>query len=308
MTMRKEAYAAAVTPLKSGGREIDRAAIPEFVTFLAEAGLDGVMVTGTAGEGLLLSGAERRQVVEDFIAASPPGFRTLVQCGAQTTAESTGLARHAARAGAAGVLAICPSYFPLDATAQQAFLGAVATACAPVSFGVYEFAHASGYPIAHDVIEALSAQHANFELIKISDAPWERFSPYLDHGLRAFCGPEGMIGPALEAGAVGVISALAAALPRELLRAVHERDEGALSLAKALRATIDRFPRQAALKAILRHRGLPIELDVRPPLRSLSPHEHRALINGLDEELDAGWRGPRPSSPSHEERVSELPL
>src|SRR5207244_1344367 len=212
----------AVTPLKSGGREVDRAAIPEYVTFLAEAGLDGVMVTGTAGEGLLLSGAERRQVVEDFIAASPPGFRTLVQCGAQTTAESTGLARHAARAGAAGVLAICPSYFPLDATAQQAFLGAVAAACAPVSFGGYEFAPAS--------------------------------------------------------------------------------------LARALAAAIDRFARKAAVKAILRPRGVPIELDVRPPLRSPTPHEHRALINGLDQELDAGWRGPRPCARSHEERVSELPL
>src|SRR4051794_23009262 len=229
-----ETYAAAVTPLKNGGADVDHAAVGDYVEFLAEAGLDGVMVTGTAGEGALLTGAERRTLTETFIAASPRGFRTLVQCGGQTTALSTELARHAAQAGAAGVLVICPPYFPLDPTAQLAFLSAVARACAPVPFGVYEFERASGYAISHDVIRSLRHEHANFELIKISDTPWERFAPYLQHDLRALCGPESLIGPALGTGAVGVISALAAAFPHEVLRAVHGRGQDELALVKAL--------------------------------------------------------------------------
>jgi dihydrodipicolinate synthase/N-acetylneuraminate lyase len=285
-----ESYAAAITPLKDGGSKIDDSGIAEYVRFLAQARLDGVMVTGTAGEGLLLSGAERRQVAERFIAAAPPGFRTLVQCGAQTTSETTDLANHAAAVGAAGVLVICPPYFPLDAAAQHAFLGAAAAACAPVPFGVYELAQASGYAVSHDVIRTLREEHPNFEMIKISDVPWENFSAYLRHDLRAFCGPEGLIGSALQGGAVGVISALAAAFPNEVVRAVHERDEDQFVLVQQLRACIDHFPRQAALKALLCERGVPIEETVRPPLRALTSGERAAVIRGVDDLLGRDWR------------------
>jgi dihydrodipicolinate synthase/N-acetylneuraminate lyase len=284
-----ECYAAAITPLKDGGSRIDDGGIAEYVRFLAEARLDGVMVTGTAGEGLLLAGAERRQVAEQFIAAAPSGFRTLVQCGAQTTSETTDLAGHAAAVGAAGVLVICPPYFPLDAAAQHAFLGAAAAACAPVPFGVYELARASGYAVSHDVIGTLREEHPNFEMIKISDTPWESFSEYLQHGLRAFCGPEGLIGPALRAGAAGAISALAAAFPHEVVRAVRERDEDQFVLVQRLRACLDRFPRQAALKALLRENGVPIEETVRPPLRALTRGERMAVIGGVHDLLGRAY-------------------
>jgi dihydrodipicolinate synthase/N-acetylneuraminate lyase len=188
------------------------------------------------------------------------------------------------------VLAICPPYFPLDAAAQHAFLGAAAGACAPIPFGVYELAQASGYAVSHDVIRALREEYPNFEMIKISDAPWERFSAYLRHDLRAFCGPEGLISSALQAGAAGVISALAAAVPDEVVQAVRERSEDRFVVVRQLRACIDRFPRQAALKALLRESGVPVEETVRPPLRALTCGERSVLIRGLDDLLGHDWR------------------
>ena len=48
------ALAASVTPLGDAGRDIDDAAFGPLVDFYVEAGLDGLMALGTAGEGILL--------------------------------------------------------------------------------------------------------------------------------------------------------------------------------------------------------------------------------------------------------------
>src|SRR5215208_5258893 len=105
--------------------------------FLAAGGLDGVLAMGTTGEGILLSVPERKRVAELFVAGP---LAVAVHCGAQTTADTVELARHAAESGAAAVAVIGPPYFPLDDTALLAHFEAAACACAPLPFYLYEFA------------------------------------------------------------------------------------------------------------------------------------------------------------------------
>ncbi len=45
----------------------------------------------------------------------------------------------------------------------------------------------------------------------------------------------------------------------------------------AARAVLQRYPFQAAAKAVLDVRGVPVRPDVRPPLRTLTPAERDAL-------------------------------
>ena len=47
-----KAYAAALTPLRGGGDELDLDAIPAYVEFLARGGLDGILALGPTGEGI----------------------------------------------------------------------------------------------------------------------------------------------------------------------------------------------------------------------------------------------------------------
>ena len=63
-TLIKGTLAAAATPLRDSGRELDEAAFGPLVDFLAAGGLDGFLALGTTGEGILLSVAERRRVAE----------------------------------------------------------------------------------------------------------------------------------------------------------------------------------------------------------------------------------------------------
>ena len=81
----KGAIAAAVTPLRNGGRHLDQEAFAPLVHFLVEGGVDGVLSCGTTGEGVLLSLDERRRATELFLAARPAGFQVAVHAGAQTT-------------------------------------------------------------------------------------------------------------------------------------------------------------------------------------------------------------------------------
>lgn len=281
--MLKGALAASVTPLRAHGGELDADAVGPLVDFYVDSGLDGILALGTAGEGILLSVEERRRVADLFLQASDTRLQVAVHCGAQTTAETVTLAAHAAEVGASAVVVIGPPYFKLDEKAQYGHFLAAATACAPLPFYVYEFAATTGYAVSPAVLERLRDEASNIVGLKVSDTPWERFVEYLLPGFDIFVGPEALIAEGLAHGAVGAVSALASAFPAEVAAVVREPTPEGAARVGGLRAFVERFPRQAALKRILALRGLPVAEDVRAPLRSLTVDERA--------ELDA-WAAP----------------
>jgi dihydrodipicolinate synthase/N-acetylneuraminate lyase len=264
--------AAALTPLRANGSELDLNAFAPYLEYLSEAGIDGILLAGTTGEGVLLSVAERKLALTTSVAGPLP---VLAHCGAQSTADTVELSAHAAESGAAGVAVIAPPYFLLDDDALLAHFVAAARACAPLPFYVYELEKASGYATPVSVVERLREEVENVTGMKVSDAPFEKVEPYLLEGLDVYIGAEGLIAPGLAAGAAGAVSALASAFPEVVVEAVRSGDSHA---AGELRATIDRFPRHAALKAVVRARGVPILEDVRPPLRGLTQAERTELL------------------------------
>jgi dihydrodipicolinate synthase/N-acetylneuraminate lyase len=266
-----------VTPLRSVGEELDEDVFGPLVDFYVQAGLDGILALGTTGEGIQFPAEERRRIADLFLQASARRLRVVVQCGAQTTAETVGLAMHAAEVGADAVAVIGPPYFTLDADAQHAHFLAAATACAPLPFYVYEFAGASGYAVEPAVLERLRDDADNFVGLKVSDTPYDRFARYLLPGLDVFVGPEAFIAEGMANGAVGAVSALASAFPAEVAEVVRDpTPDGAARLGE-LRAAVERFPRHAALKRLLGLRGIPVRADVRAPLRPLTSEEQDAL-------------------------------
>ncbi len=273
--MLRGALAAAVTPL--AGERLDEEAFRPYVDFLAAGGLDGLLALGTTGEGLLFRPDERRRALELFVAAAAGRLQVAAHCGAQTTADTVALAAHAAEAGADAVAVIGPPYFQLDERSLVEHFESAAAACAPLPFYVYEFERASGYAVPVAVVQELRERAPNLVGMKVSDAPFERFSPYLLEGLDVFVGPEALIFAGISAGAAGAVSGLAAAFPDRVAAVVREPTEaGAIELGE-LRAAVERFPRHAALKFLLGLRGVPVREDVRRPLRQLSDGEREEL-------------------------------
>jgi dihydrodipicolinate synthase/N-acetylneuraminate lyase len=271
---------AAVTPLTSDGSAIDLAAIGPYAAFLATHGADGVFACGTTGEGVLLSLEERRRVAEAFRASV--GSILVVHAGAQTTADTSALAAHAAEIGADAVAVIPPPYFALDADALTAHFVAAARACAPLPFYCYAFAARSGYPLPVEVIRRIGASVDNLAGLKVSESPFERVAPYLELGLPVLIGNEPLIAAGLAAGAIGTVSGMAAAFPDVVRDALDTADEAAMARLRELRGAMEASGQFiAAAKHALGHRGVPVLPDVRPPLRALTDAEGIALRDAL---------------------------
>jgi dihydrodipicolinate synthase/N-acetylneuraminate lyase len=265
--MLRGALAAAVTSLRDDGAALDEDAFGPYLDFLAAGGLDGILALGTTGEGILLSAAERRRAAELFLEGPLP---VIVHAGAQTTAETSALAEHAAASGAAGVAVIGPPYYPLDDDSLLAHFAAAARAAEPLPFYVYEFEARSGYAVPVRVIERLRDEASNLAGLKVSDRPFEAVAPYLIEGLDVFVGAEELL--PVE-GSAGTVSGLAAVFPERVV---------SLDGAGELRAVLNRYPFQAAAKYVLGRRGVAIREDVRRPLRQLTEGERRELDAWLE--------------------------
>ncbi|HEY6835500.1 MAG TPA: dihydrodipicolinate synthase family protein [Gaiellaceae bacterium] len=264
--MLRGALAAAVTPLRDDGAALDEEAFRPYLDFLAAGGLDGILALGTTGEGILLSAAERRRAAELFLDGPLP---VIVHAGAQTTAETVALAKHAAASSAAGVAVIGPPYYAYDDAALFEHFAAAARAAEPLPFYVYELKARSGYAVPVSVVERLRETAPNLAGMKVSDKPLEAVQPYLIEGLDVFVGAEELLPVP---GAAGAVSGLASVFPERVveLRGVGE-----------LRAMLDRYPFQAAAKYVLGRRGVPVREDVRGPLRRLDDRERQELDEWL---------------------------
>lgn len=276
--------AAAVTPLRDGGERLDEDAFAPLLEFYAAAGLDGLLVLGTTGEGILLGPDERRRVAELAVAGAGP-LRVVVHCGAQSTVETTALAAHAAEIGAAGVAVIAPPYFAFEPDELLEHFAAAAAACAPLPFYAYEYAERSGYAVPVAVFDRLRERAPNLVGMKVSDAPFDRAAPYLRTGLDVFIGAEGNLREGLRAGAVGAVSGVAAAFPEAVSALVREPGPERAALVDSLRVVLSAYPFQASVKAALGLRGLPVRPDVRAPLQPLAAHAREALRAELERAL-----------------------
>jgi N-acetylneuraminate lyase len=282
--MLRGALAAAVTPLRA--ERLDTAAVAPYVDFLAGHGLDGILVLGTTGEGVMFSPALRQEIAAAFLGAARGRLQVAVHCGAQTTQDTVTLAEHAAANGADAVAVIAPPYFALDEDELFAHFEAAAGSCAPRPFYLYEFEARSGYAIPPAVIERLREHVPNLAGMKVSDSPWERLEPYLLDGLDVFVGAEALLERGLAAGAVGAVSGLAASFPDAVVPLVRDPSPAAGERAATLRAELQRFPFHAASKAALGFRGVPVGPEVRAPLRGLTEGE-RAEV----ERIVHAWQG-----------------
>jgi dihydrodipicolinate synthase/N-acetylneuraminate lyase len=273
--------AASVTPLRDGGATLDEDAIGPMAAFLADGGVDGLFALGTTGEGVLLSLEERKRAAAAFREACDGTL--IVHCGAQSTADTVALAAHAASIGADGVAVIPPPYYPFGPDAVLAHLAAAASACDPVPFYPYAFTARSGYRLEPAVVERLRDRASNLAGLKVSESPFDRVAPYLELGLPVFVGSEPLIPQGLAAGAAGSVSGIAAAFPEIVAAVVRAPNDGGAARLGELRAAVERHPFQAALKAALGARGVPVSPDVRAPLDQLDAAGAQAIRELVDE-------------------------
>jgi 4-hydroxy-tetrahydrodipicolinate synthase len=278
---------AILTPFDAHG-DLRLEHMPALLDFQRQAGIDGVVVCGTNGEGTSLSVGERKQTLETAM-AHREGLLVVAATGAASVTDAVELTKHAAMVGADATLALPPIFYK-NPTAQglaDYFLRVLDAADLPCM--LYNIPQFSAVIITDELL-ALLADHPNLSGIKDSTGDWASTNHFITAypQLRIFPGSDRLLARGLAAGAAGAISGGANALP-ELMVAIHRahhaqpNGESAMEAQKRLDAVIDitlRYPLIAVSKSVIANRGLP-RLSVRSPLVNLSPTQEESLLREL---------------------------
>jgi dihydrodipicolinate synthase/N-acetylneuraminate lyase len=292
---------ALITPFREDGSP-DPAALGDVVDFLVDAGVHGLFVLGTTGEGPLLDAAERRGIAEFVVRRVGGRVSVVVHCGAPDTKTTSELARHAEGIGAGGVASVIPYYFRSGEADLDRHFRAVAEAAPRLPHYVYENPDRVGYSAGVGVVSRLVNEVPNIVGVKDTGDSIGKITDYLSQPgrlIEVYVGNNSTIFPALGLGARGAVSAMANAVP-ELVVAVYERwREGRADEARALQFTLARLtgalagvPFVGGVKHLMARRGLPTGL-CRAPQRLLNAEEAAVVDQHLAGLGDAvSWMGP----------------
>ena len=275
---------AILTPFDRNGR-LALEHFPGLLDFQRRAGIDGVVVCGTNGEGTSLSVGERKQALETVLAHR--GELTVVAgTGAVSITDAIELTRHAADADADAVL-VLPPFFYKNPSAQGLadYFRAVLDA-APLPALLYNIPQHSAVPITDEVLGLLRG-HPNLAGLKDSSGEWDSALHYITAypDLKIFAGSDKLASRSFAhhansiSGGANAFPELVAAV-RDAARRSNAEGEVAQAQADAAFAITVRYPFISTSKAILAHRGLP-RLGVRPPLVSLTDAQEQSLIAEL---------------------------
>jgi 4-hydroxy-tetrahydrodipicolinate synthase len=214
------ALAAITTPFAADG-SLDLDAFEAHVRWLEQAGLDGLFLGGTTGEGVLLEDEE----VEALVGRAAPvagSLRVIAQVGRPSTRATVSLARRALAAGADGVAAYVPWFYPITQEQVRAHFLALLEAAGGAPAFLYNIPPRTVNDLSPEVAGELA--RAGFAGMKDSTGDLERHRSYLEavpESFEVYTGTEPLIVDSVAAGAAGTINGLANCRP-ELFAALRD--------------------------------------------------------------------------------------
>lgn len=281
---------AMVTPMTSGG-DVDYAGAAILAEHLVtKMRNDGLVISGTTGESPTTSDEEKDRLLRTVIDAVGDRAKVIAGVGTNDTAHTCELARHAERAGAAGLLVVTPYYNKPPQNALHAHFVKVADATGlPVI--LYDIPGRTGIPIATDTLLRL-AEHPRIVAVKDAKGDLGAGSIVMAATSLAFyCGDDMLNLPWLSVGASGFISVVGHLVGDRLAEMISAYRGGAVAEAAAIHremlpvytGVMTRTQGVVATKAALGLLGLPGG-PVRGPLADAAPDE----IERLKADLVAG--------------------
>jgi 4-hydroxy-tetrahydrodipicolinate synthase len=256
---------AMVTPFDRDGR-VDLEGAAALAAWLVEQGNDGLVLTGSTGEGSVLGDDEQVEVWRAVRAAV--GVPLVAATGTNDTAHAVELTGRAAGAGMDGVLVVTPYYNrPPQAGLEAHFRALAAATDLPVV--LYDIPIRSSRKISHEVLMHLA--HGIDNVVGLKDAaanPAEtaRVVAESPDGFEVWAGDDTMTLPMMVVGAVGIISVAAHWAAPEMSEMVSALQRGDVVKARELNAlliesydfeTSDLTPNPIPAKAMMRILGQP---------------------------------------------------
>ena len=267
---------ALITPFDKDG-QVDFIALRRLLDYQLSNGVDFICLLGTTAETPTLS-AEERQQVKDLVVERVNGqVPILMGCGGNNTAAVVEQIQTGDFKGIEGILSVCPYYNKPSQEGLYQHFKAIAAAAATRNLSVvlYNVPGRVGVNMASETTLRLANECENIVAIKEASGNFTQIDDIIKNKPANFdviSGDDGITFPLITLGAVGVISVIGNALPKEFSRMVRLALNGDYQNALTIHHKftelfkllfVDGNP--AGVKAMLNSMGL-IENELRLPL------------------------------------------
>ena len=227
------AATALVTPLTETG--VDYEAFGRLIDWQIEAGIDGLVIAGTTGEGSTLSDEEHREVLKFAVEKAAGRVPMIAGTGSNDTAYAIDLTQYACELDYDAMLVVTPYYNKATQNGLVAMYNAIADASTKPLI-LYNVPSRTGCSIEPATYVKLMA-HENIVAIKEANGDISKIvktMSLIGDGLDLYSGNDDQIIPILSVGGSGVISVLSNLMPKETSEMCHLFFEGKVKEAAAL--------------------------------------------------------------------------
>lgn len=290
--------AAMVTPCSPDGATVDGNALPGYLEFLIAAGVDGLFIGGTTGEGPVLQCEEKISLFHQVVEAVAQRVGVIAHVGDVSTRQAVRLAIGAAEAGADAVAAVTPYFYHYDDEAIYDYYKAIADAVPQLPLYAYNIPQNAGNLLSSRLYGMLAATLPSFAGVKTSSPDLMLLGEYLHcdtvRRTDVFVGCDGLDLAGLVCGARGIVSGNCSAFPEPFVRLMRAITDADFPLARKIQSCIDELRKitydgrkLAIYKEALKLRGVPVG-GVRAPLRPL-PADEREELNRRIRDWSERW-------------------
>jgi dihydrodipicolinate synthase/N-acetylneuraminate lyase len=265
---------AMATPVLDDGVTVNTAVVPALVDFLLDAGVSGLFVGGSTGEGILLSEAERMRLHEAAVTAVDGRVPVLLHTGTNRLADTLVLSRHAAEIGADAMVIVMPYFYGMHDDGLADYSHAVAASAPDLPLLLYDIPQLAINGVSPALLRRLGQEIPSLAGIKSSRPDAQIVRQLIDAAaehLVFLVGNEAVVLGLLGLGANGLISGLSTAVPEPFVALAQAFFQGDIveaqrqqRLINQLLARLPNGARIGAIKQILTARGIPIGPAVPP--------------------------------------------
>ncbi len=283
---------ALITPFRQD-KTIDFDALGRLLEYQIESGIDYLVVLGTTAETATLTDEERRQVkhfVREHVAGRVP---LVLGCGGNNTAALVDELQNGDFEGYSAILSVVPYY---NKPSQEGIYRHYTELAkfSPLPLVLYNVPGRTGVNMTAETALRLARENENIIAIKEASGIMSQIDDLIKHKSDNFAvisGDDGITFPLITLGAVGVISVIGNAFPREFSRMVRLALQGDYDAARTIHHRfadlfsllfVDGNP--AGVKCLLHDMGY-IENELRLPLvpTRLTTHEKiRSVLEKLN--------------------------
>ncbi|MBE7529175.1 MAG: dihydrodipicolinate synthase family protein [Chloroflexi bacterium] len=265
---------AMATPVLADGYTVNTAVIPQLADFLIQAGVRGLFVGGTTGEGVLLAETERMRLHEAALAAADGRVPVILHIGTNRLDTAVTLARHAAELGADAIAVVTPYFYGMDDDGLAAYYETLAASVPELPLLLYDIPQMATNGISPELFARLGNSIPSLAGIKTSRGDAQIIRRHIvaaPERAMVLVGNEAIALGSLAMGAHGLISGLSTAVPEPFVALTAAFAAGNLTEAQRQHRLINRLlpclpagARIGGIKQILTERGLDVGTAVPP--------------------------------------------